>query len=244
MSDAEESLKDLLTTKIAPVLGVFTSEFLALGPLSAVLECRKSKSLGALNPLIFPLLFGNSVGWVIYSSATLNPYVFAGNAGGVVLSLFYLLSAYSLTTCATTKSRLEIISLFLLALWCGVGFAAATMENKALGVNIIGFLGNAVVFLLFASPLLTFSKVISTKDSSSINRPFACCQVLNCVTWFAYGLAISDVYIALPNFVGLVLGLAQIALILIYRAAPAEEQLLSAGPDPSSLYTKFERPSV
>ena len=241
---ADQPFQDMFTTKIAPVLGVFMSEFLALGPLSAVLACRKSKSLGELNPLIFPLLFGNSIGWVIYSSATLNPYVFAGNAGGVVLSLFYLLSAYSLTTCAATKSRLEIITLFLLGLWCGVGFSAAIMDDKALGVNIIGFLANTVVFLLFASPLLTFSKVISTKDSSSINRPFAICQVLNCVTWFAYGLAISDVYIALPNFVGLLLGLAQVVLILMYRAAPPAEQLLSAAQDPSSLYSKFERPSA
>ncbi len=239
-----ETFYDLLTSRIAPVLGVFTSEFLALGPLSAILACRKSKSLGELNPLIFPLLFGNSIGWVIYSSATRDPYVFAGNAGGVVLSLFYLLSAYSLTTCAATKSRLEVITLFLLALWCSVGFSAAMMDDKALGVHVIGFLGNVVVFLLFASPLLTFSKVVSTKDSSSINRPFAFCQVLNCVTWFAYGLAISDVYIALPNFVGLLLGLAQVVLILLYRANPPVDQLLSAAEEPGGLYAKFERPTA
>jgi solute carrier family 50 protein (sugar transporter) len=118
------------------------------------------------------------------------------------------------------------------------------MDNKSFGVHLIGFLGNFVVFLLFASPLLTFSKVISTKDSSSINRPFAFCQVLNCATWCAYGLAISDVYIALPNFVGLLLGIAQVVLILMYRAAPPVEQLLAAAEEPGGLYAKFDRPSA
>ena len=239
MSMSDESLNDQLTTLIAPVLGVFTSNLLALGPLSAVLACRESKRLGELNPLMFPLLFGTCIGWVIYSTATLNPYLFAGNVGGVILSFFYLLSVYSLCNCEATKSRLEIISLFLLALWCFVGFSAAMMDNKALGVHIIGLLGNIVVFLLFASPLLTFWKVISTGDSSSINRPFAYCQVLNCSTWVAYGLAISDVYIAVPNFVGVVFGLAQVVLILSYPAAPPEDQLHFAPQDTGSLYSTF-----
>ena len=117
------------------------------------------------------------------------------------------------------------------------------MDNKALGVKIIGFLGNIVVFLLFASPLLTSWKVISTENSSSINRPFAYCQVLNCATWFTYGLAISDIYIAVPNFVGLLFGLAQVVLILSYPAAPPEDQLPFAPQYPSSLYSTFKRPS-
>ena len=243
MADSNE-FKELVTTTIAPILGVFTSEFLALGPLSAVLACRKSKTLGELNPLIFPLLFGNSIGWVIYSSATRNPYIFAGNAGGVVLSLFYLLSAYSLTTCQATKSRLEVITLFLLSLWCTMGFSAAMMQDKQLGISILGVLGNIVVFLLFASPLATFSKVIRSKDSSSINRPFAICQVLNCLVWFAYGMAIADMYVALPNFVGLLLGLVQVLLILIYRGGKQNDSILPAGEDAAGVYAKFERPSA
>ena len=238
------AFQDLVTTKIAPVIGVLTSEFLALGPLSAILACRKSKTLGELNPLIFPLLFGNSIGWVIYSSATRNPYIFAGNAGGVVLSLFYLLSAYSLTPCPATKSRLEVITLFLLTVWCSVGFAAAMMQDKQLGISILGVLGNIVVFLLFASPLSTFSKVVRTKDSSSINRPFAVCQVLNCLVWFGYGLAIDDVYVALPNFVGLVLGLIQVILIAIFRAGGPTDGPLVSQEDPEGVYSKFERPSA
>jgi solute carrier family 50 (sugar transporter) len=244
MAESSE-FKDLLVTKIAPILGVFTSEFLALGPLSAVLACRKSKSLGELNPLIFPLLFGNSIGWVIYSAATRNPYIFAANAGAVVLSLFYLLSAYSLSTCPATKSRLEVISLFLLTVWCSMGFSAAMMQDKQLGISMLGVMGNIVVFLLFASPLATFSKVISTKDSSSINRPFAFCQVLNCLIWLLYGTAISDIYVALPNLVGLSLGVVQVLLIFIYRAGRAIESALPVvGEDGSGVYEKFERPSA
>ena len=125
-----------------------------------------------------------------------------------------------------------------------MGFAAAMMQDKQLGASILGVLANVVVFLLFASPLATFSKVIRSKDSSSINRPFAVCQVFNCLVWFGYGLAIDDKYVALPNLVGLILGLVQILLIVVYRAGGPSDGPIMTAEDPSGIYSKFERPSA
>jgi solute carrier family 50 protein (sugar transporter) len=118
------------------------------------------------------------------------------------------------------RTQLEVISLFFVFVWGSVGFVAAILEDKEQGIAIIGILGNIVVFGLFASPLSTFPKIVKRKDSSSINRPFAICQVLNCIVWVSYGLATNDIYLATPNFVGLLLGLAQVSLILLYPPKP------------------------
>ena len=218
------SVENFLVKTLAPGLGVIMSEFLAFGPLPAVLECRKVGNMGDVNPLPFALLFGNGMGWVIYGAASKNIFVFSGNIGAVGTSLFYLLTAHTLTSNEKVRIQLEIITLVFVNIWGIVGFIAAMLEDREQSIAIIGIVGNIVVFLLFASPLSTFSKVIKTRNSCSINRPFAVCQVLNCVVWISYGTATKDAYIALPNVFGLILGFAQLFLIFRY---PAKSEALS-----------------
>ena len=47
-----------------------------------------------LNPIPFPIVVANCVAWVGYSIVTKDPYVFLANDPGVLLGLFYTLSAY------------------------------------------------------------------------------------------------------------------------------------------------------
>jgi solute carrier family 50 protein (sugar transporter) len=165
---------------LAPAMGVMTSELLAIGPLLTILNCRKNKHLGDLNPLPFPLLFGNSVGMIIYSVVIQNPFVFAGNIGAVLLSLFYVLTVYDLTECKGVRRRLEIILCLLLSMWLIAGFTVIRLDDQVSRVRTIGILGNVVVFFLFASPLTSCAEVFRTQNSSSINRPFAYFQVHCC----------------------------------------------------------------
>lgn len=51
------------------VVGTVLSNCLAFSNLPAILEARRRGSLGDLNPLVFPFLFGNCVSWVMYSVA-------------------------------------------------------------------------------------------------------------------------------------------------------------------------------
>eukprot|EP00960_Hanusia_phi_P070942 767435-Hanusia_phi.AAC.2 len=46
-------------------------------------------------------------------------------------------------------------------------------------------------------------------------------QVVNCTMWTTYGLAINDIFLLIPNALGLVLGLMQCALLFLYRGAKA-----------------------
>jgi uncharacterized protein with PQ loop repeat len=154
--------------------------------------------------------------------------------------LFYLLTAHTLAGCDNVRKQLEIMTLFLVTMWGTVGFVAAMLEDKVQGIAIIGILGNVIVFLMFASPLSTFPKVVKKKDSSSINRPFAICQVLNCMVWVSYGLATNDIYVTMPNVAGLILGLAQMFLILRYPAISCLVDVESRAPN----YAAFDGSST
>ncbi len=69
----------LFVTDIAPSLGVLTSSGIGFGPIPAILHCRRTGSLGEVNPDPFPFLLGNAIGWIIYAAATTNYYIFAAN---------------------------------------------------------------------------------------------------------------------------------------------------------------------
>ncbi len=47
-----------------------------------------------LNPIPFPVVVANCVAWVGYSIVNKDPYVFMANDPGLLLGLFYTLSAY------------------------------------------------------------------------------------------------------------------------------------------------------
>ena len=65
--------------------------------------------------------------------------------------------------------------------------------------------------------LLTIVSVIKTKSAKSINLPLACAQCVNGLLWLGYGLAISDLFIWIPNAVGACTGALLIFLLFIYR---------------------------
>ena len=65
----------VFTDKVAPTLGCFVANGMFLSGLPAVLDARKQKSLGELNPIPFPMALGNALGWLIYAYVTKNPCV-------------------------------------------------------------------------------------------------------------------------------------------------------------------------
>ena len=81
----------------------------------------------------------------------------------------------------------------------------------------IGLTTNINAIFFYASPLSTILTVIRNKNSSSIHRMTLFSYLLNSLFWTVYGAAILDVWIAIPNGIGLVLSLVQLCLSLIFR---------------------------
>lgn len=173
-----------------------------------------------VNPDVFPILFGNGIGWVIYSGCTRNVFIFAANFTNVMAGMFYVLSGYVLTPSEDTRRRLELFTLTFLGLWTALGFASTQITDEVFRNNMIGSTANIIVLLLFASPLSTIAKIMRLRNAASINKPFATAQVLNCLLWFVYGLVVADIYVWVPNALGLALGMVQMLLLLVYDSKP------------------------
>eukprot|EP01025_Chloroclados_australasicus_P044895 TRINITY_DN4892_c0_g1_i6.p3 TRINITY_DN4892_c0_g1~~TRINITY_DN4892_c0_g1_i6.p3 ORF type:complete len:129 (-),score=5.04 TRINITY_DN4892_c0_g1_i6:201-587(-) len=95
---------------VAPSLGAILANIMFASPLSAVLHVRRTQQLGDLNPLPFPVITANCVGWLIYSVTTQNPFLFGGNILGTLLGIYYTLTTI---VYATPKVRDLMIAIFV-----------------------------------------------------------------------------------------------------------------------------------
>uniref|UniRef100_A0A0A9CN22 Bidirectional sugar transporter SWEET n=1 Tax=Arundo donax TaxID=35708 RepID=A0A0A9CN22_ARUDO len=122
---------------------------------------------------------------------------------------------------APKASRLLTAKMFL-GLNVGLfGFIAlVTMllsSHGTIRVHVLGWICVSVALAVFAAPLSIMRLVIRTKSVEFMPFSLSFCLVLSAVIWFAYGALKKDVFVAVPNVLGFVFGVAQMALYMAYR---------------------------
>lgn len=167
----------------------------------------------------FALLFAlKSFIWMTYGLLKSEPKVWSCNSFSTILGIYYLASFAKHSPKASPTLPGSIAMHFKAA----VGTILATLAvavgmPKVKAANILGSAGVAICIALFASPLAALKTVFKTKSAEAIPLPFAIAATVNCVLWFIVGwIDMKDVNIWLPNGLGLLAGLFQIALKLFY----------------------------
>lgn len=215
------AMTNVFVGEVAPILGAVLAELLFFGPMTAVLAARKHGVLGALNPLLFPFMFGNCIGWTSYGFELRDTKIVLANLGGIYFALFYIMSCHRLTESSKVAGLLETLGVGLGAFWGLVHLVLLHVDSEDVRTNLIGYPAVVMALLLFASPLTTLREVVREEDSSSINRGFMCMQLINCALWVVYGLFLKDLFVYGPNALGFLLGIVQLVLVLRFPASAA-----------------------
>jgi hypothetical protein len=98
---------------------------------------------------------------------------------------------------------------------------------------VVGLVTNMLLVIFYAGPLSTIRTVMCrVKHTASIHIPTMITNTLNGVFWAAYGYAVADPFISVPNSLGAGLGLVQVLLYLLYprRAASATTTATASEP--------------
>jgi solute carrier family 50 protein (sugar transporter) len=147
-----------------------------------------------------------------------EPSVWGANGVGILLSIFYFLQflKYAPVSSETLPGTKGMHIQGFLTTASIIAALAVTLPNHT-AATIIGNIGIAFCILMFASPLVAMKTVIQTKSAESIPLPLTLASIACCFSWAVTGLKkMRDPVVYVPNLIGLVFGLVQLALKLVY----------------------------
>jgi solute carrier family 50 protein (sugar transporter) len=138
---------------LCPLLGVILANIMWLSSLKSVLSCRRSRTLGKVNPLPYAIIVHNCIGWVAYGILKLDYFIFFANAPGLVLGLYYCVTCLSVLNIDNNSEQyrtfhdvLERIVFIGIVAWLLV-FSIVCMDNaQNPPVPIIGYIGLRILY--------------------------------------------------------------------------------------------------
>ncbi|KAG0453696.1 hypothetical protein HPP92_025000 [Vanilla planifolia] len=202
----------------AGILGNIISFMVFLAPISTFYRICKKKSTEGFQVVPYVVALFSAMLWLYYAFIKTNViFLVIINSIGCVMEAIYigLFLFY-----AHKKALLHAAKLFL-SLDVGV-FAAIVVTTYLLSkgdnrITAVGWISVGFSVCVFVSPLSIMKLVIKTKSVEFMPFYLSFFLTLCAVAWLFYGLLIKDIYVMLPNVLGLVFGIAQITLYLIYK---------------------------
>ncbi|XP_030477145.1 bidirectional sugar transporter SWEET9-like [Syzygium oleosum] len=200
------------------VYGNIVSFLVFLAPIPTFDTIYKQKSSDGYQsiPYVVALLSASLLLYygVLKTNATM---IITINAIGIVIELAYLVL---FLIYASTKEKMYTAKLMLLFNVGGFGVTMALTILLLKGqhrVNAVGWICVAFSLAVFAAPLSSMRRVIKTKSVEFMPFTPSFLHALCAATWFLYGLFVNDMLIALPNILGLLFGIIQMLLYMMYK---------------------------
>ncbi|MQL80656.1 hypothetical protein Taro_013090 [Colocasia esculenta] len=127
---------------------------------------------------------------------------------------------------APRKARIATVKLLVLLNVVAYGAIVCLtllLLKRSTRVHVIGWINVGFSVSVFAAPLGVMRHVIRTRSVDSLPFNLSCFLTVSAIVWFAYGFLIGDPYVAAPNVLGFLFGVAQIVLYIVYRDASCRQ---------------------
>jgi solute carrier family 50 protein (sugar transporter) len=163
------------------------------------------------------MLWVNSIAWFFYGLYVQNYYVACPNLVGAQFMLYYLLLTYHLHS---DSQRVTLRYILLIGKFCCLAVAIVaflSIQDRGQAQVLLGIAAVIALVVFYSSPLSNLVKVIKSKDARSIHPGLAVASAINGLLWTCYGFAVKDMFIALPNFLGILSALVQLVLLYIFK---------------------------
>ncbi|GFP90310.1 bidirectional sugar transporter nec1 [Phtheirospermum japonicum] len=215
------------------LLGNVISFLVFLAPLPTFYTIFKKKSSEGFQSIPYSVAFFSASLLLYYAFLKTNAYMIVSiNGIGCVIEAVYL-SIYLVY--APKKAKIFTMRLILLFNVGGLGVVMAVSLLAVKGskrVSLVGWVCAIINLAVFAAPLSIIRRVIRTKSVEFMPFTLSFFLTLCATMWFFYGFFVRDYYIALPNVMGFLFGIAQMTLYLIYKNAKKDSDTnLELGPN-------------
>ncbi|KAH7651652.1 Multitransmembrane protein [Dioscorea alata] len=217
------------------IMGNVIALLLFLSPLPTILRIWKKKTVEQFSAVPYLATLLNCMLWVVYGLPLVHPHstlVLTINGSGMAIELFYVLI---FIVFSDRKNRPRVISMFvaelvfvaLVGLMVLLFIHSYQQRSMVVGVLCV-FFGT----MMYAAPLAAMKLVIQTKSVEYMPLTLSVASFFNGVCWTTYALLKFDLYITIPNGLGVMFAVAQLVLYALYYKSTqreTEERKLNEG---------------
>uniref|UniRef100_A0A9I9CUT7 Bidirectional sugar transporter SWEET n=1 Tax=Cucumis melo TaxID=3656 RepID=A0A9I9CUT7_CUCME len=210
------------------LLGNIISFLVFLAPMPTFWTIYKKKTSEGFQSIPYVVALMSAMLLLYYAALKTDAYLLISiNSFGCVIEVIYI-ALYLFY--APKKQKIFTLKLFIIFnLGCSGVMVGGTMVflHGMKRTNAVGWICAAFNLSVFASPLSIMKRVIRTKSVEYMPFFLSFFLTLSATMWFFYGFFIKDLFIALPNVVGFLLGMVQMIMYMIYkdRKGKVEEKL-------------------
>ena len=207
---------------IVPPLATSAAITLYAGSLLDAVQWYRSGT-GSMSHLPLLMLCASASAWLIYGAVTAIISIIVSNAVGLLISLvaFFIFNAYSPTPFSKTIIAHSIVIAAFVVVF-------AIVAGVTRNTQVVGIIASLVAVAMFASPLATLRVVIETKSAASLPAPMILIGIVCTFLWTIYGIRLNNPFVYAPNAFALLLGLAQLVLLLYFgKNEPLDDAAIS-----------------
>ncbi|OEL29215.1 Bidirectional sugar transporter SWEET4 [Dichanthelium oligosanthes] len=201
------------------VIGNGTALVLFLSPVPTFIGIWKKRSVEQYSPIPYVATLLNCMMWVLYGLPVVHPHsmlVITINGTGMAIQLTYV-TLFLLYSAGAVRRKVVLLLAgevaFVGAVAALVLTLAHTYERRSMVVGVLCVLFGTG---MYAAPLAVMKMVIQTKSVEYMPLFLSLASLVNGICWTAYALIKFDLYITIPNGLGVLFALAQLVLYAIY----------------------------
>ncbi|CAK9144363.1 unnamed protein product [Ilex paraguariensis] len=200
--------------------GNIVSIFVYLSPLPTYIRIYKRKSTLGFQSLPYVVALFSAMLWLYYAFLKKDALLLISiNLFGCVIETIYI-GVYLFYASKEAKNHTtKLLASLNVGLFSAIFLFTLFLAKDSNRVVIVGWICVAVSVSVFAAPLSIVFQVVRTRSVEFMPFTLSFFLTLSAVMWFAYGLLLKDLCVALPNILGFFLGLLQMLLYGIYRNA-------------------------
>ncbi|XP_051113168.1 bidirectional sugar transporter N3-like [Andrographis paniculata] len=207
------------------ILGNLVAFMVYLAPVPTFYSIYKKKTTGGFHSVPYIVALLSSMLWIYYATLKSNEILLITiNSFGCFIEAIYIFIYISY---APKLARMVALKMLFLINFVGFGLILVFTHYFVKGsqqVQVLGWISVVLSISVYIAPLSIMSRVIRTKSVEFMPVALSIALLFNAVMWFFYGLLLKDFFVAVPNVVGVIFGVVQIILYLIYRNGKANSE--------------------
>ncbi|XP_061349534.1 bidirectional sugar transporter SWEET14-like [Gastrolobium bilobum] len=211
------------------ILGNIVSFICFLAPVSTFYRVCKKKTTEGFQSVPYVAALFSAMLWIFYAYIKKGEIlIITINSFGCLIETIYLVIYMTYCSKNARIFTLKLIFLFNLGgIFLVVLLTHVLAKERTARVELLGWICVVLSTSVFAAPLSIIRVVIRTKSVEFMPFTLSFLLTVSAITWMAYGILLRDIFVTLPNIVGIAFGTIQMVLYAIYRKnKPVSDQKL------------------